>query len=171
MPDIHYGLLIGLAAGLCASCATTPGTTVESPVQSTRDNLVIDLSRAVATTSQWSAGTVDCSDQNYHCILIPGRMVLAFAKSCQIAGREGAPAMRYGQLHEVAPAPHLAPPSGGYVISAFPNVLLYYNINYGLNEARVVRHSPYEHDFDPNDYTERYVITTSSGAGLFICSE
>jgi len=173
MSDIHYRLLIGLAAaGICVSCATaTPEADIDSLVPSTRDLLVIDMSGATATAPRWRSEIVDCSDQNYSCVLIPGRMALAFPKSCSVAAGGGAPDTRYGQFHQIAPAPHLAPPSGGYVIQSFPHVLLYYNINDGLDEVRVVRQSPFDPNFNPNDYTERYIITTRTGAGLFTCSQ
>lgn len=178
MSDIPLRLLKPLASlgFLLAGCANTTGPlTVESYVQSSGEELTIDLSAGTATTTQWRSDTSDCSDQNYFCILIPNRMVLAFPRSCSNAGREGAPATRFGDLLGVAPAPHLAPPSGSYIIRSFPNVLLFYFVRNdlvdgeGLVEARIVRNSPFEEAFDPNDYSARYRITTSNGGGLFVC--
>lgn len=174
MSDIHYRLLMWLASVglLCASCATTTNSAaMNSEHQLNPEELSIDLSAGRATTARWSSEIANCSNQEYFCLVIPNRMTIAFVRSCHDLIGENSASTRFGNIIRVAPAPHLAPPSGGYIISTFPNVLLYYNANFGLNEIRIVRHPPYDHDFDPNDYTERYVIRTSTGAGLFICSE
>jgi hypothetical protein len=173
MSDIHHWLLswLGPVGLLCASCTTTTTSeAMNSGGRSSREELVIDLSAGRATAAGWASEIVDCSNQDYFCLLIPNRMVLAFPRSCGDLIYHASISTSQGNIIGVAPAPHLAPPSGGYFISSFPNVLLYYNINFGLQEARIVRHSPYDHDFDPNDYSERYAITTSTGDGLFICS-
>jgi len=167
-------LLIGLlAVGLCTACAAVDvrDETAGFLAGPSPERLVIDQSRATATTPRWSSEIVDCSNQEQHCILIPGRMVLAFPKSCSDAGAGRRPDTGYGELREVAPTPHLAPPSGSYVVGAFPNVLLFYDVSHGFNEVRIVRRSPYDREFDPNDYSERYDLITPKGVGLFICSE
>jgi hypothetical protein len=174
MPHVHYRLLMSLGAIglLCASCAMTASSAaMSSGSQPDAEELSIDLTAGRATTVRWSSEIVDCSDREYFCLRIPNKMVLAFVRSCgNLIGRNSFPT-RLGNIVAVAPAPHLAPPSGGYVISSFPNVLLYYNTNFGLNEVRILRHSPYDRDFDPNDYSERYAIRTSAGPALFMCSQ
>ncbi|HYJ52126.1 MAG TPA: hypothetical protein VEW04_03055 [Allosphingosinicella sp.] len=156
---------------LCAGCATTaPSGVTDAAGRSVSEALVINLAAGTATTARWTAETVDCSDQDVLCLAIPNRMALAFPRSCGALIGATRVSTRVGDLIEVAPAPHLAPPSGGYVVSAFPNVLLLYNINVGLTEARVVRHPPSDPDFDPNDHSERYFIRTSTGEGIFKCS-
>lgn len=179
MSDIPLRLLKPLASLviLLAGCANMARpSTSESNNQSSREELSIDLSAGTATTRQWRLRISDCSDQDYFCILIPDKMVLAFPKSCSDAGREGAPATRFGYLLRVAPAEHLASPSGSYIVRSFPNALLFYYVRNsvvsgeGLVEARILRNSPFEDAFDPNDYSARYSITTPNGEGLFICA-
>jgi hypothetical protein len=174
MSDIRHRLLSWMApVGLvCTSCATTTNSgAMNSEGRIGREHLVIDLSANRATTATWSSEIRDCSNQDYFCLLIPNRMVLAFPRSCGDLIDNTSVSTSLGNIIGIAPAPHLAPPSGGYIVSSFPNVLLIYNINFGLNEARVLRRSPYDYDFEPNNYAERYVITTSTGDGLFICSQ
>jgi hypothetical protein len=150
------------------------GAISDAPAREMR--LVIDLSAGTATTEEWRSEIVDCSDQQYFCALIPNRMVLSFARRCSDATREGRPPTRYGDLLRVAPTPHLAPPSGSYVVRTFPNVLLFYYVGNGLVEgeglvqARVLRHSPFEEEFDANDYLTTFTISTRGGRGLFACS-
>ena len=179
MSDIPLRLLRPLASlsMILAGCANTASPlAVGSDDQSSREELTIDLSARTATTRQWRSDTIDCSDRDYFCILIPNRMVLVFAKSCSNAGREGVSSTRFGDLLGVAPAPHLAVPSGSYIVRSFPNVLLFYYVRNslvdgeGLVEARIIRRSPFEEAFDPNDYSARYSITTSTGDGLFVCA-
>lgn len=55
-------------------------------------------------------------------------------------------------------------------MEAFPNVLLIYYPDLGLGEVRVLRHSPYEDAFNPNDMIEQYRIETPGGEVLFVCA-
>lgn len=134
------------------------------------EQLMIDLAAGTAATSTWRSSTVDCSDQNYFCLLIPDRMVLAFPRQCVDAMRNDAPPTAAGVLRGVAPTPHLATPSGSYVVRSFPRMLLGYWAHLGLYEVREVARSPYEQGFNPGDVVTRYSIVTSDGSKLFVCS-
>lgn len=174
MPDIRHRLLRQIAPLfllLLPSCVSAiPPVGEASNYASSGEQLTIDLSGGIATTAEWKSNTVNCSDDNYHCILIPDRMVLAFTKSCSNAGREGAPLAPLGGLIRVAPMPHLAPPSGSYIVKSFPKVLLFYYAGHGLKEVRIVRNSPYDKGFDPNSYDARFSVVTSDRKDLFVCS-
>jgi hypothetical protein len=134
------------------------------------ERLMIDLAAGTAATSAWRSSTVDCSDQNYFCLLIPDRMVLAFPRLCALAMRDDPPPTARGVLRGVAPAPHLVPPSGSYVVDSFPRMLLRYWAHLGLFEVREVVNSPSEPNFNPNNLVTRYSIVTSDGSKLFVCS-
>jgi hypothetical protein len=97
-------------------------------------------------------------------------MAIAFPRICSIIGPGGSLATPAGELIKVAPAAHYAPPSGSFVIRTFPNVLLFYYTGYGITEVRIVRNSPFDIDFDPNDYLERYYLVDSNGRILMRCT-
>lgn len=163
-----------LALSSCAVASGSPRSIANPAPNEVR--LTIDLSARTAATDNWSSNIVDCSDEEYFCILIPNRMALAFVRICTRTNRSELPSTAFGKLLRVAPAPHLSPPSGSYIIREFPNTLLFYQTDnssvesHGLIEARVMRNSPFEEAFDPNNYITRFRIVTPDGRGLFVCS-
>jgi hypothetical protein len=172
MPNVHHGLLAVAALLLLAAgegCAENRGAPLSLPSRPDDQFLIIDLAGQTASTPEWTASTSNCGDESYYCIAIPGHMVLAFPKSCRTALDPNRPPTRVGILKGVAPFPHLAPPSGGYVLERFPNLLLIYLQGRGLSEVRNTRHSPKEAGFDFEDYTIRYVIRTKDDKPLFAC--
>lgn len=151
-----------------AGCATEPVSAEATPV------LVLDLAAGTATTPDWTARAEDCSDEVYACVSIPGRMVIAFPKACRsIEGGQG-PEAAFGRLSKVAPAPHLAPPAGSFVVTSFPRVLMFYYTPpiapAGLQRVRLVRAAPGEPGFNPNDFSAEYVITVRGRPDFFVCS-
>ena len=180
MSNIQLGLLRLITSVILlflSSCAAASGPARGIPNSVPHEQrLTIDLSGGTATTEDWTSDIVDCSDREYFCILIPNRMALAFVRACTSASRDELPPTRFGSLLRVAPAPHLAAPSGSYIIREFPNVLLFYRVSnnsvegQGLVEARIIRNSPSEEAFDPSNYIANFRIVTPDGGGLFVCS-
>jgi hypothetical protein len=154
-----------LTQGCAHHSASIQGTDAPSDYRT----LTVDMSKHVASTQEWSLKTSDCSDVNYFCLMIPTKMVLAFPRACQTALSLNPPVTRVGAFRGVAPAPHLAPPSGSYIIDAYPNVLLSYRSGLGITEVKVVRHSPFERDFNPSDYSNGYLVHTVDKQPLFAC--
>lgn len=154
---------------LAGACAERDLGLSESPRRDESKPLVIDLSTRMAYTKEWIANTSDCSDQNYFCLEIPGTMALVFPRKCMTARNIVRPPTRVGAFKGVAPAPHLAPPSGSYIVEKYPRILMSYQADRGLTEVRAVRRSPYQSDFSPNNYTNLYVIQTKDGIPLFVC--
>jgi len=180
MSNIQLGLLKLITSAtflLLTSCAAASVAARGIPNSVPKEErLTIDLSAGTAATEGWRSDIVDCSDDEYSCILIPNRMALAFVKTCASASRDELPPTHFGNLLKVAPASHLAPPSGTYIIREFPMVLLFYQVDNtlvegrGLVEARIMISSPFDQAFDPNNYSARYRIVTPDGRGLFVCS-
>lgn len=179
MPGIHNRLLARLMLCSCLflpSCAGTDSSASgAAAVVDDAEQLLIDLSAGTAVTAEWSANTADCSDQFYFCLSIPDRMVLAFPRLCEDASNDSAPPTAFGALRGVAPAPHLRPPSGSYIVEHFPRMLLFYYVESdlhvsGLFEVRELIWSPYEDEFQPSIYVGRYRVMTSDGSPLFECS-
>ncbi len=180
MSNIRFALLKLITSATflsLSSCAVASGPARPFPnAVPGAERLIIDLSAGTAATEGWRSAIVDCSDREYFCILVPNRMALAFVKTCASASREDLPPTRFGNLLKIAPASHLASPSGTYIIRQFPKVLLFYQVDNalvegrGLVEARIMIDSALDQDFDPNNYSARYRIVTPDGGGLFVCS-
>jgi hypothetical protein len=132
--------------------------------------LLIDLESGEAKTTNWESRYKSCSDSIYVCILIPDRMALVFPRRCKDALGLDKPSSAIGRFRAVAPAPHLAQPSGSYIVDAFPNILLIYFANEGLVQVREVKRTPYDPKFDPNDTVKRYRIAVKGGSRLFRCA-
>jgi hypothetical protein len=167
------GLQILLISLFTSGCGFAAKPSHElAPNRQFSNRIVVDLSARTAVASTWRSSVVDCSDQDYQCISIPDRMVLAFPRRCSSVDQENSPPTRFGRLHRVAPMPHLRPPSGSFIISSFPNILFFYFTNEGIVEARILNHGPFEGNaFDPNDYSERYEIIRSDHRPLFVCED
>lgn len=158
---------------LLTGCTPADSPMGELPVpEPGGERLTIDLAAGTAATSAWRSHTIDCSDQNYFCLLIPDRMVLAFPRLCALAMRNDAPPTARGVFRGVAPALHLRPPAGSYVVDTFPRMLLIYYHHLGLFEVNEVVRSPWQPNFDPgpSNVVTRYSIVTSDGSKLFVCS-
>src|SRR5687768_13225865 len=146
MPDVRAWLPLVLSSLLVLPGCTAGGSNMGGlPLpEPGGERLTIDLAAGTAATAAWRSSTVDCSDQTYFCLLIPDRMVLAFPRRCADAMRSDAPPTGAGVLRGVAPTPHLATPSGSYVVDTFPRMLLRYWAHLGLFEVREVVNSPSE---------------------------
>lgn len=160
------GLFLLAPLGSCASVPPAPNRTVA--VDPISGRLEIDLSAGLARTEDWTSPAVDCSDEHYICISIPDRMALAFPRTCSEASRD-LPPTAFGALRRVAPMPHLQPPSGSYVVEAFPRVLMFYYARDGLFEVRELVHSPYESEFNPSDFVAEWVVSAPDGSSLLAC--
>lgn len=159
---------------ILASCMTLAACAGPDPSRGTliglsprTDRLVLDLASGTATTSSWQSAVTDCSDENYSCVLIPGRMAIAFPRVCAGAGYSDAPPTRLGRFRVRAPVPHLEPPSADYDMTAFPNIILSYRMGHGIVQVTELADKTGRHrSSDP----VRYEVTTSDDQPLFLCT-
>lgn len=166
MSNVRGRLLLIFIGAVLISCGQRP-LAIARAAQG--DAITIDLTAQTASTLGWTSRTSNCSDENYFCLLVPGKMALAFPRACVTATVVKPLATRAGNLKKVAPMPHLAPPSGSYIIDTYPRILIFYFERQGLTEVRELRHSPYEREFAPGDYLHRYVVRTPDNQPLFVC--
>lgn len=131
--------------------------------------LRLDLKNGIARSPEWTVRTSDCSNSAFSCLLVPGHMVLAFPRSCSRNTADLPAPSEVGTLAMVAPSAHLAPPAGSYVASSFPEVLLRFDRQRGVFEARRLKKGPSDPEFDPNEYSERFDIQLEGGGALFAC--
>jgi hypothetical protein len=96
-------------------------------------------------------------------------MILIFPKSWRTALDANPPKTQVGIFRQVAPFPHAAPPTGGFIVEKYPKMLLIYMQEHGIAEVRNTRYSPFDKEFDFDDYSIRYLIETSDGKPLFVC--
>lgn len=161
-----------LAAGLSLLPLASCGVETIPPVQSASsrsDRLVIDLGEGVAKTAKWQAPIENCSNEEFNCLRVSGRMDIAFPRSCRTAKESTTWESPVGKFRMVSPQAHSGAPFGSYVAEKYPKVLLFYRSGVGFSEVRVVKASPYEQGFDPNSFEDRYVIEKGGNLGLFSC--
>lgn len=132
--------------------------------------LRIDLDKKTIQSPAWTSTFSDCSDEHYFCMSVPDRFVLVFPKLCANATSEKMATGPFGGLLRVAPMPELAPPSGSYIVKSYPKVLILYYSEQGIAQVRLLKSSPFERDFDPNEYDVSYNVELKGGGALFRCS-
>lgn len=131
--------------------------------------MVLDLSKKSISTPDWQSPILECSDAQYFCLEVPGRLVIAFPKECSAASVQLSWQAPVARFQMVAPKPHFGPPSGTYVSEKFPRVLLRYDVQRGFTEVRFLKWAPSSAEFDPNAYEARYRISVRGGQGLYVC--
>lgn len=163
------GIFLAIASSGCGSTATTSNA-VGGSIPATTQTLTLNYETGFASTPNWSAKMMDCSTTSYSCTMLQQSMILAFPKRCSEAMTPSRVPNAEARLIGIAPAPHIPPPSGSYVVDRFPKIWLRYQYGKGFVEVRQLEYPPEDSRFDPNKYEAAYRVTIV-GQNPFICSD
>jgi hypothetical protein len=153
---------------LLTSCV--PERKLSEPSQKEENPVIeIDFESGTAVAPSWRSKIVDCSTDQDYCYELPGRMLLAFPKSCRALERRIAEIRLPRGFSIVGFDPHRSLPDASYVSKEYPNVLLFYDKEMGFTEARILN-GTFDETFDPNRYQEIFTLKRVDGKDLLLCS-
>lgn len=133
------------------------------------DDLIIDLATSRAWTSEWSSDIEDCSNSDFSCVRVIGRVDLVFPRNCDAfdGGRNIDVITPIGNLYFVGQIPHFSIPSGVYYTSRYPNIAIFvYRTDFGI--IRIEPRQTSTDDF-PNSISKPYNILVLGNPRMFAC--
>jgi hypothetical protein len=112
---------------------------------------------------------VDCSTADYRCLQIGTRFALAMPRRCDALAHRASWNSPIGTLSLYAPMPHQNPPTGAYMLDAFPTVILRYGPVLGYSEASFYTVPVNSPDFELSSPHITAGVVTSDGSALMLC--
>lgn len=163
MYDFRYRLLVALGtAATCSGCALA--------TERTSHNYEMYISGNVARTSAWNRSIYSCSSKEYFCAEIPGMVIFAFPRNCSELKKPIKQINLPINYHIVGLDAHFMLPTASYVSRKYPKTLLFYERSRGFTEIRLLKFDVFDIRFDPNNFTERFILKSDSKDGFFVCS-
>ena len=169
MPNFRSWMLISTVLFLVSCQGDTRAK--QSIVEQVPDVLEIDLEKKVARSTFWEKPVIDCSDDSQNCLIIDGIFSASFPKKCADFRALNKWISPIGNIRSVAIQPHFGAPFGSYISENYPNSLLLYRGGVGLEEVRITNSTPFQDDFDPNQFSKSYKIVLNGTVGAFLCSD
>lgn len=170
MPYIRPWLLIAIPIiWVLESCAVA-GQASDHALSGAGDNLTIDLDAGVAKASDWEIPVENCSTEDFNCVRVIGIVDIAFPKTCSTVHNQTIWNSPVGKFRVVAPQAHYGLPYGSYISENHPKALLFYGRDTGFSELRLVKYSPAEAMFDPNDFSRKYRLVMKGSNDFYSCT-